>query len=57
MPGQRLPKKVLFSTPDSDWRKPKGGQSDLAKGYEISDEELGINGYEPASWMGSARPF
>ena len=26
MPGQRLPKKVLFSMPDSERRKPKGGR-------------------------------
>ena len=27
MPEHRLPKKALFSLPDSDWRKPRGGQS------------------------------
>ena len=54
IPGQRLPKKVLFSMPDSEWRKPRRwSQPDSAKGYEICDEELGISGCEPASWMGS----
>jgi len=27
MPSHRLPKKVMFSVPDSEWRKPRGGQS------------------------------
>ena len=45
LPSQRLPKKFLFSMPDSEWRMSKGGQS------LICDEELGISGCEPASWM------
>ena len=56
MPGQRLPKKILFSMPDSEWRKPKGGQSPTWQNGMKSDKELGISGCEPASWMGSARP-
>ena len=40
MPSQRLPKKVLFSMPDSEWWKPKGGQ----KGVKSMTWSLGSVG-------------
>ena len=45
MPGQPLPKKVLFSMPDSEWRKPKGGQSLTGqKGMKSVAKSLGSLG-------------
>ena len=66
MPGQRLPKKVLLFTPDSEWRKPKGGESlTWQKGKKSVTKSLGSVGARrlpgwglrdpPNAWLETAR--
>ena len=45
MPGQRLPKKIMFFMPDSEWWKPKDGQSlTWQKGMKSVMKSLGSVG-------------
>ncbi|KAG5447044.1 hypothetical protein CSKR_108892 [Clonorchis sinensis] len=45
MPKHRLPRRVLFSVPPSDWRKPRGGQRmTWQKGVKEITKSLGVVG-------------
>jgi hypothetical protein len=45
MPSHRLPKRTLFSLPNSEWRKPRGGQSvTWQKGMKSVTKKLGSVG-------------
>ena len=57
MPGQRLPKKVLFSMPDSEWRNPEGGQSlTWQKGMKSVTKSLGSVGVSRFPGWGPREP-
>ena len=57
MPGQRLPKKVLLSMPDSERRKPKGGQSmTWQKGMNYVTRSLGSVGLSRLPVCGTRDP-
>ena len=58
MPDHRLPKKALFSMPDSDWWKPRGGQSTTwQKGMKSLTKGLGSVGVSRLPGWGPRDPL
>ena len=57
MHDHRLPKKALFALPDSDWWKPRGGQSTTwQKGMKSVTKSLGSVGVSRLSGWGPRDP-
>jgi hypothetical protein len=57
MPHHRLPRRALFSLPDSEWRKPRGGQPmTWQKGMKMITKSLGSVGVARLPGWGARDP-